>query len=289
MYYLKHFRFYFFKILQSVGLLEKINITVSKKIGEKNILIPVLHAVGLNNLLDNHEIAIKQLFDKLLPLDCVVFDIGANVGQTILNLLSLNKSIIYYGFEPNALCYHYTWHFIEINQLVNFHLYPVGLSNSNTIVKLFADKPYATGASIIENFRSNKKFRNYTLPVPVMRGDDIVAKENLVHIDLLKIDVEGAELEVIQGLKQTIQQYLPLIILEILPVYSIDNLTGNQRKKRQDVLLAELSDSYNVYQIEEKAQKLKYINAIDVHSDMNKTNYLFIPKEKIAAYQSLLS
>ena len=289
MYYLKHFKFYLLKILQSAGLLAKINFSVSKKIGGKKILIPIHGAVGLNNLLDNHEIAVRQLFDELLPQDCVVFDIGTNIGQTILNLLSLKRSVIYYGFEPNPLCYQYTRHFIDINQLTNFRLYPVGLSNSNAIVKLYADKPHATGASIIENFRRHKKFQNYVSQVPVMRGDDIVAKERLIKIDLLKIDVEGAELEVIQGLRQTVEQYLPLIILEILPVYSIDNPSGNQRKRRQDALLAELNDRYSLYRVEEETQKLKFITAIEVHSDMSKTNYLFIPKEKIATYRYLLS
>ncbi len=111
-----------------------------------------------------------------------------------------------------------------------------------------------------------------------MPADSIFSNENVKEINFIKIDVEGAELEVIQGFKATLQQFHPVIIMEILPVYSLENENGKMRKQRQDMLLSLMNElDYKMFLIHEKTAQLEMINDIPVHGDMSRTNYLFIP------------
>jgi hypothetical protein len=51
--------------------------------------------------------------------------------------------------------------------------------------------------------------------VRAMRIDDLVKKLNMNSIDIVKIDVEGAELYVLQGFEESIKKFKPRIIIEV--------------------------------------------------------------------------
>jgi FkbM family methyltransferase len=54
-----------------------------------------------------------------------------------------------------------------------------------------------------------------TIPVSVIRGDDFFAANNLPPITLLKLDVEGFEVNVLEGLRKTLLRDRPPILMEI--------------------------------------------------------------------------
>ena len=53
----------------------------------------------------------------------------------------------------------------------------------------------------------------YEVPVNCLKGDDIFY--NKIKIDIIKLDAEGAEIDIINGLKQSILLYKPTILLEV--------------------------------------------------------------------------
>ena len=60
-------------------------------------------------------------------------------------------------------------------------------------------------------------------------------------------------------------------------MYNVSDENGIYRKKRQGELLAFLHNAaYKLYFIDEKNLQLVLLREIDVHSDMHKTNYLFV-------------
>ena len=121
---------------------------------------------------------------------------------------------------------------------------------------------------------------NQQLNIPVFIGDEVQAIKNEDQIAVIKADVEGAELEVVKGLQKTINRSHPYLVLEILPVYNINEENGQYRQKRQDELLSLLQNSgYNFYLINESLFTLSHLTDIAVHGDMNRTNYLFIHKD----------
>lgn len=53
------------------------------------------------------------------------------------------------------------------------------------------------------------------------RGDDVICRLKISSMALIKIDVEGAEFEVLHGLKVSIKKYRPFIIFEVLNNYLV--------------------------------------------------------------------
>lgn len=253
--------------------------------------IPVINGHGYYNLFPFKEAWMETLIQKCLTeRDGSVIDVGVNLGQTLLKIASLNNKVDYYGFEPNPVCYTYCKELIKRNGLSSFKVLPVGLSDEASVVKLFGDNDYASGATVVENFRVNTKRYAVIHHVPVMRGDIVLKEEPIIKINFVKIDVEGAELEVIKGLQDTLIKFKPVIIMEILPVYNVDRLNGKMRKERQDQLLRIIFDlGYTLFLIKEDAVKLERLNEIPVHGNMGTTNYLLIPKGEEEKFHSMIS
>jgi FkbM family methyltransferase len=145
-----------------------------------------------------------------------LIDVGANTGQTLIKALEYSTDLPYVGFEPQISCITSLNNFIKLNSLLNHLILPVGLSDHSGAARLGFRKSFDVTASIIASYRPAGFHTEYQY-VPVLSGDAVLMDLNLPNISLIKIDVEGAELEVLNGLKQTINKYRPSIIFEILP------------------------------------------------------------------------
>jgi FkbM family methyltransferase len=288
--YIKEYKYYVCKAMFSVGALKNFNFTLTKKHGNRRFKIPVINCAGFSNLASFYE----PWFDKFLKsvLDApnaVMIDVGVNIGQTILKIASFKNDIRYFGFEPNPTCYAYSRRLLLENKMDNYKLFPVGLSERFQLLSLVGDNDYAGGASIIKNFRSNKQRYTNEQVVAVVKGDEALRDETIEKIDFIKVDVEGAELEVMKGFKETVSRFKPAVMLEILPVYNETTENGRQRKERQEQLLELMKDyGYQVFLINEKNSTIIKIDSIPVHGDMGRTNYFFIPVEREGEYLKLM-
>ena len=121
-----------------------------------------------------------------------VIDCGANNGDFFL---CFNKKINYTGIEPSKIEY-LNLHFNIKNQsLINKALY----SNSNSYLDFYISGEYGDSSLIkINVFEEIYKVETITL-------DDIIDKISR-NIKLIKIEAEGAEPEVLQGLKKNLSK-----------------------------------------------------------------------------------
>lgn len=262
-----------------MGLLNHLILNVQCKVNFKRYTIPLYGKMGLENIFLVESWAIQLFASLLSKLDkptCFV-DVGVNIGQTLLKVKSLDKNIEYIGFEPNPTCVSYVNSLIKKNQIANTSIYPFGLSDEDGIMSLFADNSYASGASVIENFRKTGKKIEYKLNIPVLKGDNFF-KTFKDDIGIIKIDVEGFESSVLHGLEETLATHMPFIICEVLPVYSETNHLRLSRQKSLEEFLKKCS--YDVYLINETDASLHEISEIGIHGDMSRTNYLFCHQTK---------
>lgn len=251
-----------------------------------------------------NELALQTSADVIEPSLDVVYqaaltskpgafvDVGANIGQTLFKVLSFDKDREYVGFEPQISCCFLVQKFIEENGLENHTILPLGLSNRNQIVKLhFREGAYDSTASTIENFRPPSFYSGYRY-ICVRKGDEVVAELELNPISTIKIDVEGAELEVLEGLSNTIREQQPFIIFEVLNSYLV--LSGEKldeevirfRRERIDGMERTFRNAgYEIYQVL-PASRLKRVETIRPGSspDLSATNYVAIAKNRKAAF-----
>lgn len=266
------------KLLARAGLLKHLSFCIKVKRGKKIIKIPILGEIGYENLYEY-----EHWMDKIMPilLGCrqgVVVDVGVNLGQTLLKFLECENGHEYVGFEPNPHCFAYADKIIEVNHLKCVTLVPVGLSNETALLKLYLHNDCDAAATVVSRTDSRGDYAGFK-HVAVFKGDDAARHLGIRSISVLKIDVEGAELEVLTGLEDTINNLRPVVICEILPVPETASAEGAAKQKKTESVLHFFSKAgYRMSRIEDDGG-ITALRTIDAHEDIALRNYLFLPDE----------
>ena len=151
----------------------------------------------LFNLVESEQLKIAQ---KKIKHHHICFDIGANLG--LYSLLFSRYSKLVYSFEPlpRNICYLYQ-NLIK-NKVKNTIIVPMGVANSNKLYGFIKGNNFATG----------KINENGSQPISLVSLDNFIEYYK-TYPDIIKIDVEGAELEVLKGLEKTFLKIKPIIFL----------------------------------------------------------------------------
>lgn len=145
----------------------------------------------------------KELKTKY-PL--VLFDVGANVGHysvALAEILGENASI--YSFEPSQSTYQ--------KLLANITAWPsikpnnIGLGNEEETLTLYIDKEKSSLASMYNrNLEHIGLELNDTEQIVISTVDLFCERNNISRIHLLKLDIEGNELNALQGADKMINE-----------------------------------------------------------------------------------
>jgi len=150
--------------------------------------------------------------EKYLTDDSIILDIGANIGTWSIPLAIKNRKI--YSFEPFDSSYYALCGNIFLNNKESI-IYPRHCAitdniNMKTKIQL-SESINIGGCKLIETNNSEQK-NKYTL--------ETIDSFQFDKIDLIKIDVEGHELNVLKSGKQTILKYKPVILFECWDIES---------------------------------------------------------------------
>jgi FkbM family methyltransferase len=274
------------RVLNRLHWLSIFNATAAIRVNQKKFMIPLLGGQGYDNLhlsepwMTETLLALRPLFNG----DFV--DVGVNLGQTLLKAHAVFDGVNYVGFEPNPSCIHYVQELVRRNGFLKTQLLPVAVGAKTEILRLnffYADKSDSS-ATIIENFRPLSPTDHFIF-VPVFDPQLVSHFLPANPFPILKIDVEGAELEVLLGLNDWIKTNHPLILLEILPVYTAENQSRLERQHKIEELLH--TWNYKTARIKKKNPVgLEWIDTIGVHSTIEDCDYLLCHEsltKKIAA------
>lgn len=139
----------------------------------------------------------------------VIYDIGANVGLAATYFAAVYPSPEIYGFEPGSdecrICR------LNYANVETGRLFPVALGSENTDANLLVSVTGA-GGQTLEQFNPDSGAERRK--VQVRRLETLVETEHLPLPDLLKIDVEGAEYEVLKG-AGAVGRAVRLVVMEV--------------------------------------------------------------------------
>jgi FkbM family methyltransferase len=204
--------------------------------------------------LSRDDAAIVRLARAVMPRDGVFIDVGANVGLhtlAIAQYLSEGGAVV--AFEPHPINHRLLAHNLEQNHLRHVVAENLGLAETRAIL---------TGASRGGSGNwSLASQGDYRFEVRLFSLDDYLRDHPLPRLDLMKIDVEGAEVRVLRGARRTIERFHPRIIFEVCPSwlskmqtsaaelfaellghgYSIHRLPGRNLAWRKQVSLNDLA------------------------------------------------
>lgn len=142
----------------------------------------------------------------------VFFDIGANVGYyTILASRRVGRAGVVVAFEPVLRNLVFLQQHVDLNNAGNVKILPFALSEKSSIASFSLGQNSAVG-HLSEPNGANNGQTNDLVYVPTVSLDEISVKLNLAP-DVMKIDVEGAEMEVFRGGRQTLEKVKPTIFL----------------------------------------------------------------------------
>ena len=180
-----------------------------------NIKDPIDKIIFYKN--EYEEKQIKFLSDWIKKNKPNIFiDIGANFGVYSLRISKLFQMLKVIAFEPVLTTFNKLKMNIEINNLgKRIKTYNVGLSNSNGLKKMIAQKKNGYIQSGGFSFNIPKKIdNNHNIQYyKSIRGDKILKLQKKKVV--LKIDVEGYESKVLLGMKNLLKKNKVLLQIEI--------------------------------------------------------------------------
>jgi FkbM family methyltransferase len=147
----------------------------------------------------------------LVKNGATVIDVGTNIGETLLNFAKINRDGRNIGFEPVPYLYEKALKNIGLNGSANVELVNKGLSSRKETLSFREAGEHNSGGIFLT--RDNVSDAGRAVEVTTL--DDFVVENQVEDISLIKIDVEGFEMEVLRGASKTLERWRPTMFVEI--------------------------------------------------------------------------
>ena len=177
-------------------------------------------SISIELFLGKFERDVCAFIGKFLMPGMVFFDVGANVGlYTLMASKLVGPSGQVHAFEPAPIEFKYMVGNIKLNKLKNVYANKIGISNHSSNAIPYYICPNGMGAFNSLRRPSHPYVKNLNpdvITVKSMTLDDYVKYHQIRKVDLIKIDIEGAELLALEGAKRLISKDdAPIIICEV--------------------------------------------------------------------------
>ena len=166
------------------------------------------HHTG-DGLAISHEDALAPVFTRLLPPGGVFLDVGAHVGRWALRMARRSQKVIAVEANPDTAAVLRAH--VEMNRLGNVDVLQVAAWDTKAFLALDDPNRQANGGStrVLEHGGGVK--------VRARRLDELLSSYD--RIDLVKLDVEGADLRALRGMTETLTRCRPAMIVERHDIY----------------------------------------------------------------------
>jgi len=155
--------------------------------------------------LGSYELRKRLAFEDEIPPNATVYDIGANVGYySLLAGVLVGSGGKVYAFEPLPRNVNYLHKHVTLNHLKNIEIIEAAVSDKSG--KAFFDLSASSAMGHISQTGS--------IEVQLVSLDKLLEKGELLPPDYMKVDVEGAEYEVLKGAMTALDRYHPILFLD---------------------------------------------------------------------------
>jgi len=182
------------------------------------------------------------LLARALKPGMTFVDAGANMGlYALFAARKVGESGCVAAIEPSMREQQMLAGNIERNGLKNIRLRPVALSDRVAEVELLVAAAGHSGHNTLGAFSYNTVL-DHREKVQTLPLDEIMKQEKLARVDVIKMDIEGAELSALRGAADTLRQHQPLILMELS-----DRALQHQEASSRDVLALLTQNGYRIF------------------------------------------
>ena len=242
--------------------------------------VPLIHGIGAGYLVPGDQWMSHCLSTFLAASKGAVIDIGANIGLYLVKLKSLDDARDYYGFEPNPMCIYYLQELVSGNGFQNVRVFPFALSNSKELRRFYA-KRKADKMGSLHDYARPGELKINSFDLVTFPGDEFIGLLEIDAICAMKIDVEGFELEVLQGVKNTLINYRPFVFCEIWHLPVVSDPTFEEKHRRATSICDLMSEiDYEILGFENKQNDMVDIKSVDDFANNQRSDYILVHKCK---------
>jgi FkbM family methyltransferase len=197
---------------------------------------------GGNTFVDTY---VKDAIDKYVTPDSVCVDVGANLGYVSLYLAARCKRV--YSFEPQPVVFLQLCANLFLNQRLNVTPYNMGLHSHTTFLDFANYQSGWVGTSDYSDYNNIRSIGSISLTdtphgtIPANRLDQMINTK----VDFIKIDAQGADIDVLIGAQDLVAAYHPIIIFE----YEDDLSRVNYGRNMEDVYSFVSKNGYNMTEV----------------------------------------
>lgn len=202
----------------------------------------------------------------------IVFDVGANIGQTLEAYMDLFPNGEIYCFEP------FPDSFAALRQAASrysqAHAYPLAISDSVGERTFYVNAAYHATNSLLPRPVSGPRYYpdearlDNTIAVTVDTLDSFVQRSGVGKIDILKMDIQGGEMSALRGAEKLLdKQSAKVIVTEIMFIPHYEG--GGLFHEINEFLVHKGYSLFGIYDLHYADNgQLRFADAIYINNDM---------------------
>jgi FkbM family methyltransferase len=235
------------------------------------------------------EAEVAPVFERLVKASHVFLDVGSHVGVYALAAAAMNPTTEVVAFEPVPSVFDRLQENVLRNHFANILCVNAAVSDREGTTILFVPAGSSpTTASQEADHRLRHPYERNNEPgsfscriVPTVTLDQVVALARTKAVDLIKIDVERAEVSVLHGMSKILETDRPHIICEVFP----EEWTGRDACSEIQAILGKYGYSY--YLLTSGQDGFAVVHHKDIVGDPCHPNHLFTPLDPDALSDAL--
>lgn len=204
----------------------------------------------------SYEKGLLRILEKILKPGDIVVDAGANIGLiSIFCAIKVGHNGLVLSFEPHPETYPILQKNIAINGISQIEAYNKALGSVSGTAKIYSNLQINRGAASIVEFQQDSP----SFDIEVLSLDEVLKQRKISQVDLLKIDVEGFEMEVLKGASKILsEENGPILVVECSNTrtnfdYSMEALFDFLNQQH----------NYQIYKLSHSKEKISKLVAVE--------------------------
>lgn len=165
-------------------------------------------------LFGSYELPTVRFIRHHVRAGMTLIDVGAQIGYLTLEMSKAGgNDVTLYSFEPEPRNISRFSTNLALNNVHNVTIVDKAVSDHDGQIRLFMSSDNNAGTH--STIASGPFVSSEYIEIPCIRLDTFVRANAVSRVDLIKIDVEGGELEVLKGAEETLRRFRPVLIVEM--------------------------------------------------------------------------